>query len=474
MQIIMNTDNKYRYRHLAHVVIEAKTPLIFGTGEKDIISDNMIAKDVNGLPYIPGTTIAGTLRHTVGEQKAKSFFGNRDRIEGKESEGKGSEIIFSEARILGPSPAGNGMEPGRITAIEGFQHIDWSDSFYRHFKELPVRQHVRISHKGAVDGSSKFDGQVIFKGTRFCFNIELVSDSQKDDLLKTVLDALNDDSYAIGAGSRSGFGKIEVVSCLKTTFDLESKEISDGGLDRYLDTSSSLNCNLSGWESYTPGKNQSCIRYEITLTPEDFFLFGSGKSDSEADMTPAKEDFIVWDGGIPTFMESQIFIPGSSLKGALAHRTAFHYNKMNGIYADQYAYLDDYTGKNNRAVSEIFGSEGVDGTGKVRGKALFSDIFEITRHTEKIVNHVAIDSFTGGAVDGALFSEKVTSISRENPLKTEILMDKDISEESIAAFESALKDLCSGMLALGGGSNRGNGFFTGKIRKYDGNEVSAL
>ena len=71
----MNTEPLYRYRHVAHIVIEAKTPLVFGSGEKDILADNMIAKDANGLPYIPGSTLAGTLRHALGEVASDNLFG---------------------------------------------------------------------------------------------------------------------------------------------------------------------------------------------------------------------------------------------------------------------------------------------------------------------------------------------------------------------------------------------------------------
>ena len=53
---------KYTHRFLARLVIEAKTPLAIGSGEKDIISDALVATDVNGLPYIPGTAIAGVVR----------------------------------------------------------------------------------------------------------------------------------------------------------------------------------------------------------------------------------------------------------------------------------------------------------------------------------------------------------------------------------------------------------------------------
>lgn len=124
-------------------------------------------------------------------------------------------------------------------------------------------------------------------------------------------------------------------------------------------------------------------------------------------------------------------------------------------------------GSNNEAVREIFGTEGKSGEGKVRGKALFSDIFKIGESEEKILNHVAIDSFTGGAVDGALFSEKV--LCNVPKFTTEVLLCEDVSQEAREAFEAAVKDLCSGMLPLGGGANRGHGIFFGSAERTDKN-----
>ena len=59
----MDKTKQYTHRFLARFVIEAETPLAVGSGEKDILTDALVATDVNGLPYIPGTAIAGVLRH---------------------------------------------------------------------------------------------------------------------------------------------------------------------------------------------------------------------------------------------------------------------------------------------------------------------------------------------------------------------------------------------------------------------------
>ena len=52
-------STKYSHRFLARIIIEAKTPLAVGSGNKDVITDALVAKDVNGMPYIPAIEVAG-------------------------------------------------------------------------------------------------------------------------------------------------------------------------------------------------------------------------------------------------------------------------------------------------------------------------------------------------------------------------------------------------------------------------------
>ena len=55
-----------------------------------------------------------------------------------------------------------------------------------------------------------------------------------------------------------------------------------------------------------------------------------------------------------------------------------------------------------------------------------------------------------------------------------VFRDAFVDKNVQSAFESALKDVITGMLPLGGGVNRGNGVFTGKVAKYEFNEENKL
>lgn len=453
-------------RHVARIVIEAKTPLAVSSGNKNVMTDSEVALDVNGLPYIPGTTIAGIIRHSLSDAVARKFFGYQDK-----KDGQGSMLILSEAKMIGAD--GN--------VVDGIRNIDFEeDKFYQYFKELPIRQHARINEKGVTEKTGKFDEQIVYKGTRFCFEMEMVAeeDDMYADMFNSVLNQLYSSSFRIGSGTRSGFGEIEVVSCQKKDYDLTQSE------DRksYINKSSSLAAPWEGDKYEFTNNSEQWDRYELSLTPTDFFMFGSGFGDEDVDMKPVEECYIKWNGHKPEFVKSSqvVLIPASSLKGALAHRVAYYYNVLQQVYADklQPEEIKEHTGKNNEAVKALFGSEGEknDTTKKMenqqRGNILFSDIIEnVGTQESKIMNHVAIDRFTGGAIDGALFSEKATYTKDHTYTTTLLVNTSAVSDEKIKnSLELALKDVCLGMLPLGGGVNRGNGTFTGLL-KLNGEEV---
>lgn len=431
---------KYNYRFIARIVLEAKTPLIIGSGNKDIYTDATIAKDVNGLPYIPGTSIAGVVRHAIGlSAQDNNFFGfqNGDK-------GKGSEIIFSEAKMIGE----NGV------AVDGLKDV--KGEFYKAFDNLPVRQHVRITDKGVGAEHGKFDEEIIFKGTRFCFEIEVVSEKENRDKFTNVLDTICSSEFRIGAGSRKGFGKMEVKECKYQIYNLTEPE----QLSKYLEHSSDLSQPFEG-ENHESSDYTDSIKYDLTLVPEDFFLFGAGFGDNEVDLVPVKEKVVDYDQR--KIVDANILIPASSIKGALAHRVAFNYNKQKGYFVGN---ENAKTGNDNKAIQELFGFTSEDGKIKMRGNVLFEDIIEKDNTKEKVFNHVSIDRFTGGAIDGALFSEKASYGNGEKFHTTITLLKKKFDDDDImSSFESALKDIINGTLPLGGCVNKGYGCFKGTILK---------
>lgn len=430
------------------MVIEAETPIAVGSGQSDILTDAPVIRDVNRLPYIPGTSLAGVLRHALGIAEGdKDIFGHHDK-----DGGEGSRLIVSDAVMIGKDGE----------TLDGAQTIDWNDDFYCHFEDLPVRQHVKMGHSGTGENGGKFDNQVVYKGTRFVFEMEVYSEEDEEKNFNLALDKLASDTLRIGSGTRCGYGKIKVVTMKRASLCLADKE----QLKLYLDKSASL---AEEWEGFKDAHCETSVdddwyRYELRLSPLDFFMFGAGIGDDDADDVPVAESIAVWNDGKPAVAERQLLIPATSVKGALAHRTAYHYNKICKLYAgDENA----KTGDKNPAVAAIFG---VAGDGKTsddikRGNIILSDV--LTENvSQKVLYHVKIDRFTGGTIKGALFQEKV-SYGKGNEYTVEILVLKEaLNDDNMRqAFEKSLADVCDGLLPLGGSVNRGNGVFTGKLYK---------
>ena len=448
-------ESKYPYRFLARIVIEAKTPLAVGSGDNNVLTDALVATDANGLPYIPGTSIAGVVRSMIGdEQLVNKVLGFQ-----KKKDGEGSKIIFTEAKLLNENSE----------VIDGLHILDdKKDEFLKEYHNLPIRQHTKINHRGTTADRAKFDEQVVYAGSRFCFEMEMVAENDVENKtnFEKALEQIFKSSFRIGGGTRSGFGEIDVVEIKESILNLAEPKL----LQLYLDKSSNLQ-DSAKWTGWQENKKETIddkqwTEYILNLKADDFLMFGSGFGDEDVDAVPVKEKRVKWtNDGKGEIKEEVVLIPGTSVKGAIAHRTAFYYNKLNNRFAGEQGDNKPKVGTQNEAVVALFGKEGESTTDQKRGNVIISDVFADKALQEKIFDHVAIDRFTGGAVDGALFNEKAI-YAKDESFKIRILVKKSVLDKDKnikIAFENALRDICKGLLPLGGAVNKGYGMFSGTI-----------
>ena len=442
----------FKYRQQARFIVEAVTPLALSNGQKDVMTDAQVATDVNGLPYLPGTTIAGIFRSMLAatEQKAEKGETETDILFGWQeefkNEGEGSRLVFSDGKILNSQ----GVVVDKICDDVN------SDPLLKEYLSLPIRQHAKIGPTGATVDTGKFDEQVVFAGTRFCFQIELLSESEAPRQLEKLVELAHNISFRIGGGSRKGFGKIKVIKAGLRTFNLTDVD----QLKKYLNSSSMLETNWEGWElqKETPSNDATqWVTYTLHLHSDSFFLFGSGMGDVDgtADMTAVSERMVEGPDNNRTLSDPYVLIPASSIKGALAHRVAYHYNRLNKWYVGN---PEAKTGDENEAVRSLFGSN----TGEItRGNVLMADILVKPVREEKLINHVALDQLTGGAMSGVLFTEKASFQCQPFDFTLHVATDAFKKPKVEEALEAAIEDICEGRLPLGGGVNRGQGVFSG-------------
>jgi CRISPR/Cas system CSM-associated protein Csm3 (group 7 of RAMP superfamily) len=468
------------YRYMARVEIEADTPLSIGAGQKGETIDRLVEKDFYGLPFIPATALAGVLRHgleaiNAGNGLTDSIFGYHEK-----NHGQGSRILFTDGCLLGK----NNLVVEGICEPENIL----GNEYYFALLNLPKRHHTRIGHAGAADGEGmgKFDEEVVYKGTRFVFEMELIGSEEDKAPWELLISSLQSPFFRLGGGTRKGFGKIKITDLKQRVLMLNGSD-----LDAYLTKPSALNGqNMKFWSEKNE-INDSMVSSEITfyqlqLTPEDFFIFGSGEGRDDWDAVPVIEDVVEWKENGPVILKDQLLIPASSVKGAIAHRTAFHFNQLNEIFADDLSQneIAKHTGEYNTAVKILFGNAK---EAAFRGALLFSDVLKgyNKENQSKVFNHVKIDRLTGGAFTGALFDEQV--VADPEGFSFEIILDKTqlknnlkqiktdgseiIEKKAIEAFECALEDICNGLLPLGGSVMKGHGRFNGKMIKHESDKI---
>lgn len=448
-------------RHCARVSLEMTGPFLVGSGELDDFVDAMPVVDARDLPAIPGTSLAGILRHAYGtafgETDTNSLFG------GAGVDGNGSRLWVSWAHIHnkddrpvdGPIPDEASLNDPVLLAA----------------RVSTIRDHVRINHLGTAADQGKFDEAIVCAGHRFTFDLMIEGGTSEE--MDRVCRMLASPSLRIGRGGRRGYGAFRVARCLRGNFDLAHAAQAEFfcRLPVRLDTVA---------EGLHPvdvlsARASKLARLALRLEPEDCFSFAGGvpyllpgedASTKTPDINPVYDKRVVWTNGTGFVRQHECYAPGSSIKGALAHRTVFHYNRAAGVFMDKFACpseAEQHVGEANEAVRGLFGSmKGRGGCGSEPGKIRIDDVWfggasELGSKSKRIM-HNTIDRFTGGTLTKHLFEERVF---HSIPLDVTIEIEDPgtLSPAVLDAFRRSAEDLCEGRLQLGAGAGRGHGYF---------------
>jgi CRISPR/Cas system CSM-associated protein Csm3 (group 7 of RAMP superfamily) len=471
--------------HKCHLVLELVTPLHIGSGEPDGECDAGVVRDFNGLPGIPGTSFQGLLRAEAEEALLNSMLMPSDSDKEKTDKRKEAKAVIE--RIFGAPGFAN-----RGTGCGGRLHVSWgvihnshnqpvrqrltaacrdSDPVLRDAARSMLRDHVKLNERGVADTKQhgKFDELVVSAGHRFTVELQFVTAPPDDtaerdnrpkgepekpadwQILATILDSQN---LCLGGKTRRGLGAFKII---------ERKEDASSAAAADAQTANTPSLQL-------PPIDESLSR---KLVPETLWMFGGGASEA-ADSAPISGTRIVWDGAGGGTVQPVWVISGSAVKGALRHRTYSHANRLAGNFIDRRS--KDAEEQVLEQMIELFGE--IEHGGKP-GKLFIDDLCIPKSEVDlaPVQNHVAINPFTGGAKDSALFNDQplqpqadpiLLTVRLCGDLKIKLTVQVNGEPREITArdaLEAALDDLAAGRLALGARACRGYGFFKSSPEK---------
>lgn len=449
-------------------VLVAETPLsVGGMGGGEQV-DLELAIDGRGRFYIPGSSIAGPLRYWTerflvdGTKLADKMFGFQ-----KDDEGEASRIFIEDAVVQS-----DGRERRHGIAIDRGSGVTREGFFYTR--------------------------AILPKGTSFPLSMELdvpQEGSPLPEILFLLLDALCKGSIRFGAGKTRGYGRVRMENLRIDRYDFLSSDVREEDLRRWLDGErASVSGGLETLE--TPEDLRTVRLLEgtgksirIEWRPRSPLMVKSGRDGREADMLPLVSGN--GEGLVPV-------LPGSALKGVFrSHaekilRTLFLSGKQ-----DDEAALDmirDLFGDDTRSGRLFFGDVYALVESPPSVDEWFSEQEEVLDATTSFEQHVAIDRFTGGASEGALYSARpvkqsvswepiLLALDFQKPLlfadddgtgasrKSEPLppLPEELREAEIALLELVTSDLRLGLIPLGFGSLRGLGEI--EVASVDGLEA---
>ncbi len=400
----------------------------------------------NGLkePTIPGRSIRGAVRAACNvlweERKLK------DDPSGAFSETNWKSLWGDDlAHHEGSSP--EDVLPVRRSALT-FHAVSFPE--YKNSASgespLPRRHGVGIDRTtGAASDGALYEHEFLPRGTRF--NIRITAEGRDGEptvnkqsegipgpassdtvkkLLEFIVDVLGSDAVSLGGRTGSGQGTLQLI---------EPKLRRSGGTagtDTLTAPADVLNAligpdsegtpvplELGGWSLEKPA------RIKITwwsptgiFIAEDEKLTKQRKEEAQKkDPTangvtePLRDPSVPWD-------EAQLLIPGTSIRGALRSRAS-------RIARTVLASRDDFESLASHDIHEQIAAEPnlvryMFGSTEYRGAVTVHDCLSTDRGKRIEVTHNAIDRWTGGVIDGGLFTEAVYLGTEWEPITIDI------------------------------------------------------
>jgi CRISPR/Cas system CSM-associated protein Csm3 (group 7 of RAMP superfamily) len=428
------------------IVIEGdlvlQTPAQFGNGDSDVLTDMPLLVDAcdGRSPLLTGTTLAGALRAYL-----------HSREQGYRQADKPGQDTLTELLFGGFKGDDEGEQSALIV----------EDALGKGY-QIEMRDGVRLDPQTrTADDGGLFDMQVWSAGTTFPIRLELLLTSSRRrggayqsrlrQALLTALQGLLDGGITLGGRKNRGFGQVTVSSWRLRAYDLTQPDQLMAWLRKGNEPLTDAYAvdrleEAAVFQDVAPAADKrNLFRLEAAFQLDGSLLIrANGQPGSNSPDMVHLSNY----AGEPV-------LPGTSVAGALRQRARRILNSVNEEQAN--AWLDD-----------LFGSETVNNqpdrandAPKVKASRLLVEETLIAKPQFDLVqNRVAIDRFTGGALESALFNEQPV-FGQEDTRLTINMTIREPKQRDIGLLLLLLKDLWTGDLPLGGEISVGRGRLAG-------------
>lgn len=430
--------------YLHRYLLETTAPMAINSGGREVGFDTQLARDANGLPIIPATALAGVWRHlaqaTLGEEQAKHWFGHL--VE----EGHASKLFIQNAVLVDENST-------PIIGLIPAEKIENSPYLKRLHAHRPHhRERVRINDRGVASDKGKFDQILLPKGVRFVFDVRWQGTEEDAEAWKALETLLAHPLFALGASTRNGLGRFKINAASAQQLPLLGNPEAGKVLQQFMQRR-----ELPTEPPHFSAQHLTPFA-TLALKAHDAWRSGTGsrpigQADAHTDTFTYSEPVITWENNKATWSSTpQVVLCGSSIKGILAHRLAYHYRRLTAQWAETMADAshDDWQAMPEE-LSQLLGKAGDTPEESQAGRLIVPDV--VIQNPQPFVRtYNRIDRFTGGVQMGALFSEELLW-QPEFVVELYLQPHTQLSQPLQQALEATLSDLEHGLLPLGSGRN---------------------
>ena len=410
----------------------------------------------NGLkePTIPGRSIRGAVRaacditrqtmedagHPTTQDGGVFSKASWVSLWGDDTDYTGKSLLDRRLRSDDSLPIRQSALTFHAVPFPQYKDIDSGES------PLPRRHGVGIDRTtGAASDGALYEHEFLPRGTKF--DIRITAEGRDDEtmgrdqsegipgpassesvkkLLEVIVDVLTSGAVCLGGRTGSGQGTIQVIEPKlrrtgKTT-DAGALTAPADVLDALIgvdEEGTPIPLELGGWSLEEPAR----IRINWwsptgIFVAEDEKLTKQRKEEArKKDPTangvtePLRDPSVPWD-------EAQLLIPGTSIRGALRSRASRIARTVLAARDELSTFtshdLHDQIAAEPNLVRYMFGST------EYRGAVTVHDCLSTMRGKRIEVTHNAIDRWTGGVIDGGLFTEAVYLGTKWQPITINI------------------------------------------------------